>query len=418
MTFEETTELIKQNLPESIGEYNLVHGMLPNNIFIIEYSIQPAFAKYISGTSERFKTTEYQDKNVLFEVVSNSLEDCYNKMNNKIYLNKFVTKEFPYYKILGYTPNYKISTNIGEIPIKLFEIYWILDKNSDSQFLAVVSNNPISEIQLIIEKINQIRLLIKQKNWVEIQGVDFDYNDFNLPKRVHLYSNDFFQKKDDIRNVFKKNEWNISFKDKYSFEKLINERNEKMILCEGKNFKFLNNLKIDNVVFSEDHNSYTIFQNVKTQKRFCLRDKDYLTIEEIKRIKQKFPKYYILKYYCFENYLYHPENINELKLIGFSIDEYISEITSQKEKNLLRIIDNISLARKSYEELKDNNISKVISAEEDLVLELKSDNFEIFYQHFDMKSIFKKEFLSKYNLNPYKLSNTKWFKKEISTIIS
>ena len=43
--------------------------------------------------------------------------------------------------------------------------------------------------------------------------------------------------------------------------------------------------------------------------------------------------------------------------------------------------------------------------------------FETFYQHFDMKSIYKRDFIQILNLNENKLSSTKWFKSKIENII-
>jgi hypothetical protein len=236
-------------------------------------------------------------------------------------------------------------------------------------------------------------------------------------KRIELYSNDFFNKKEPIRKFFKNSGWDVKFKDKYEFERQKKLRQEKLILCEGKNYKILNNLNLDGIIFSEEHNSNSIFQNIKTREKNAIRDKDFLIEEEIKRIRQKFPKYYILKYYCIENYLWHPDNIEELNLKGFLKSEYIQDITRSKNEEFDKIVVKLEKARNNYHELRDNNVKKVTDAEQILIQELKSNEFEVFYQHYDMKK-YRKNFLERFNLNPYKLAKTIWFKEKIMALIN
>ena len=74
------------------------------------------------------------------------------------------------------------------------------------------------------------------------------------------------KKKENIRKYLQRNGWKVKFKDKYSFKKNYKQQNERIILCEGKNVKILNELQVQRTLFSSEHNSVSIFQNVKTQK--------------------------------------------------------------------------------------------------------------------------------------------------------
>lgn len=107
--------------------------------------------------------------------------------------------------------------------------------------------------------------------------------------------------------------------------------NDKIVACENKNANLLTKLEFKNVLFYPERDSSSVFIKARTKMdTFGLRDRDYLTDTEIERIRNKFPNYFILEYYCFENYLFHPDNINELKLNGLDRELYLKDIIDQK----------------------------------------------------------------------------------------
>ncbi len=331
MSEEELDKLIEENLPLEIDGYARRIGVF-NGLSTIMYSKDGSFlGKYLNGNVTSY-SPEYYNETVLYEVVGKDLEESYYKIKEKIELNNQIKKEFPQNIIIDFKSSFKITDGIKELNIKLFEVYLVLDTNSDSQFFCVVSINPSYDKLHILPVINGLKNKIKERDFIKLSGddSDFDYANFELPRIVHLFSFDFKQAKNEIRSFFANNGWKTKFKDKYVFEKEKVAKQEKIILCEGKNYKILNSIKIPNVVFSEEHNSVSIFQNIKTREKYCLRDKDFLIDEEIRRLKQVFPKYYILDFYCIENYLYHPDNIAELELFGFSKQEYIKNIIAVK----------------------------------------------------------------------------------------
>jgi len=75
-------------------------------------------------------------------------------------------------------------------------------------------------------------------------------------------------------------------------------------------------------------------------------------VELTRELKKLYPNYYLLDYYCFENYLFHPENIASLKLDGFSKADYIKDIKAQKDFNKSKIISNYKKAIDSYQEFR------------------------------------------------------------------
>lgn len=201
-------------------------------------------------------------------------------------------------------------------------------------------------------------------------------------------------------------------------ELLLNIFNDfKLIFCENQNDEYYNLFGFNKTIFVGTKDSRSVFINIKHNKKyFGLRDRDFLTNGEINRLKEKYKNYKILEYYCFENYLYHPDNIEELNLDGFDKTNYKKEITKQKNEVYDYIISDFKSARKSYEDFKTNELKADGDEENTIIKDLKSNNFEKFYKYFSMKK-FNRRTLEKYNLTKQKLVKTKWFKSQIENII-
>lgn len=201
---------------------------------------------------------------------------------------------------------------------------------------------------------------------------------------------------------------------------------KKIIYCEGDNNIYYNSIGLPGIEFWSLNNSRSIYLAAKNEKdKSALRDRDFLTTNEINKLKKLHSNYFILEYYCFENYIYHPDNINEL-LLDFNKTEYIEELTNQKNEKISSIIQDYKIARSSYTEFTDNNKKDMDKNPElEIVESLKSNDFEAFYKFFDMagkcdqghKKSFNKKYLEKYNLEIAKLAKTEWFKQKISSII-
>lgn len=195
-------------------------------------------------------------------------------------------------------------------------------------------------------------------------------------------------------------------------------KGKKVIFCENKNDEWYNLLGLENTIFVGGKASREVFLHIKRDaKNHALRDRDFLTDDEIETIKSEYPNYHILKYYDFENYIYHPDNIAELAPVGFDKDVYIKEITEQKNKKLKSILMTVISSRQTYEEFKTNDKLKTKDLES-IGEDLESNDLERFYKFFDMKDQFNKSSLSKFNLSKEKLVSTKWFKTKIQEIIN
>jgi len=193
-----------------------------------------------------------------------------------------------------------------------------------------------------------------------------------------------------------------------------------IFFCENKNAKYYNKLGFKNIKFIGENNSNGVFIKVAANPTyFGIRDRDFLTDDEIKKLRKKYTNYRILEYYCFENYLYHPDNIDSLNLPNFNKEEYIKYIKKQINKERDNIILKLKNSRKSYQEFKsqeETGIKPDKNGEQVIIEYLDSKNIEDNLKAFSLKD-FNKIFLNKYNLKTSKLISTDWFIYKIKKLL-
>ena len=196
---------------------------------------------------------------------------------------------------------------------------------------------------------------------------------------------------------------------------------EKIIIyCENQNSTYFNNLKFKNIHFIPEKNSDGVYiKTMANPTHFGLRDRDFLTDLEIQRLKKEHGNYIILEYYCFENYLYHPDNLEELSLDGFNKATYIQDLLRQKDERYDKIVMSIKAARNGYQEFRTPD-NKFREKNDEIICEyLKSEDVEVFLKSFSLKSPnFDKQELSKYQLTHEILTSTDWFRKRIEQILT
>ncbi|NND77029.1 MAG: hypothetical protein HKN39_02455 [Flavobacteriales bacterium] len=195
---------------------------------------------------------------------------------------------------------------------------------------------------------------------------------------------------------------------------------EKVVVCENKTAGLLLRLGLEHLTFFPESDSSSVFIKVKTNPdKYGLRDRDFLLDSEIEKIKKKYSNYFILEYYCIENYLYHPQNIEELNLDGFNISVYENEIIKQKNEEKNSIISNFKMARKSYQEFKVQLEKLEDKSNEMKIVEyLDSDDLEMFFKAYSMKDRFDKSILENYQLTDSELSGTSWFIDRMNKIFN
>ena len=188
--------------------------------------------------------------------------------------------------------------------------------------------------------------------------------------------------------------------------------NKQIVLCENQNDEFYNLLALEDKLFVGVKNKDEVFLNIKRDPRYYgLIDRDFLTDHEVASARRKHSTLRILHYYCFENYLYHPDNIAEVNPT-FDKASYIQEIVAQKNSQKLKLISRIDKIRNSYailrseDTIRDENFDTIIDA-------LASDDLERFYPFFDMKKNFNKKSIEIYNWRKEQLVSTSWFEQKI-----
>ena len=193
---------------------------------------------------------------------------------------------------------------------------------------------------------------------------------------------------------------------------------KQIIFCENQNDQYFNLLALKGKVFVGVSNNNAIFVRVKGEMNvFGLRDRDFLTSKEIEQLEKHYPNYRILRFYNFENYMYHPDNLASLNLPNFNLDDYKKAIVEQKNEKVDYIISDFKRARTSYLELKEERIQDTKDGENSIITDLKSDDFDRFYPYFDMKNKFNKRIIEQLNLSKEVLVSTVWFKKQIENIL-
>lgn len=201
---------------------------------------------------------------------------------------------------------------------------------------------------------------------------------------------------------------------------VTSQEDDKVIFCENTSAQLLEGVGYSNCMFYPARDNRAVFVTVRTQPQyFGLRDRDFLIDNEIERLKVRYKNYYILEFYAIENYLYHPENLAELRIQNLNINYYTSELIKQKNHNKNLIISRFKEARRSYEEFQIER-DKVMQKDADqIIIEyLESDEIDIFLKAFSIKQYFNKEFIAKYGLTEKELAKTNWFKKKLSTILA
>ena len=236
--------------------------------------------------------------------------------------------------------------------------------------------------------------------------IDFDSLDFDIPQIIFPSIKNHF----DVFEIAVSKEFlSAIFKGK------------RLIFPEGNDTSIFNNLKLDDTLFLTAKNKVDVFYKAKNNPDYDgLIDRDYLTNDERQAILNSYPSLYILEYYSIENYLYHPDNLEEHytgKGQGFSRASYIADILQLKPG----IRDNISLglirARESYPFFREDKPKINREKEIEILKMFDNEDFEEFYKVFPAKD-YGTEIKDRQNISKIELAKTQWFKTKIQAILN
>ncbi len=206
----------------------------------------------------------------------------------------------------------------------------------------------------------------------------------------------------------------------------------KICFVENLDMRYYASIGIPNTIFVLDNNRDSVYHKVRTTEYHGIIDRDFLSDDDIVQIKKHYPNLCILGYYSIENYLYHPDNLNEYnksKKLKFNREEYVSELTIAKNQEKSNFLPTIKSDRNSYpffgESKYDGNTlqkrfkNRAENNEQSITISeyIQSDVFETYYRSLPMKS-YCTQIPQRQNISKIELAQTKWFKRQIEEIIS
>ncbi|MFK7983333.1 MAG: hypothetical protein AB8G86_25350 [Saprospiraceae bacterium] len=155
----------------------------------------------------------------------------------------------------------------------------------------------------------------------------------------------------------------------------------------------------------------------------------FLTETEIDGLEKFYPNLKILRLYSIENYLLHPDNLQEYfneQQKSFDKVAYIQALVEAKNAVKDNFVYSLVPNRMSYPFYREmshkapkwfKNTSENQAAAKEIYQSLTSDKLADFYPFFPMKD-YGKTIPQRQNLQYSELSSTLWFKKQITEIIS
>lgn len=200
---------------------------------------------------------------------------------------------------------------------------------------------------------------------------------------------------------------------------------------ENKDRNYYSSLGIPQILFVQANNKKAVYHKVKNGEFHGIIDRDYLTDGDVKEVEKQYPNLKILRLYSIENYLYHPDNLEEYYSVRkepYNKQEYKSNISKEKEAVINEIRRKLALIRMTYpffEEPEFNgkanqkrfrNESENLAQVQELEEYLDSSDFDIFYKVFPMKD-YATQLKERQNINKSDLSKTNWFKKQIEVLL-
>ncbi len=200
---------------------------------------------------------------------------------------------------------------------------------------------------------------------------------------------------------------------------------------ENKDRNYYSSLNLPHILFVQANNKKAVYHKTKNGEFYGIVDRDFLTDDDIKQIKKQYPKLTILRLYSIENYLYHPDNLQEYYSIRqepYDKEQYKISISEEKKSAVDEIRRKLALVRMTYpffEEPEFNgkvnqkrfrNESENLIQVQELEGYLNSSEFDVFYKIFPMKD-YATQLKERQNINKSDLSKTKWFKTQIEDLL-
>ncbi len=204
-----------------------------------------------------------------------------------------------------------------------------------------------------------------------------------------------------------------------------------IFFVENKDKEYYATIGIDKTVFVSDNNRNNVYHKVRATEFSGIVDRDFLSDDDILQIRQHYDNLYLLNYYSIENYLYHPDNLEEYytsKEKAFDKAGYIAQLIEAKNQATDTFIPTLSLKRTEYPyfgepdyngtALQNRFKNKQENAEQSAIVAgyLNSNDFETFYKSLPMKT-YCTHLPQRQNIAKSDLAKTNWFKEKIEALL-
>ncbi len=246
--------------------------------------------------------------------------------------------------------------------------------------------------------------------------IDFDSLDFDLPKVLTPEPKD----NPDIYEIAVGKEFLPSL-----FQHI------NIYFVENKDKVYYASIGISKTIFVSDNQRNDVFHKVINTDYYGIVDRDFLSDDDRFQITKHYPKLVVLEYYSIENYLYHPDNLEEYynsTAKSFDKKRYTEAITTAKNEVKTAISARIASDRGSYPYFKEPDfaIKKLqnrfrprqenYDQTENILNYLHSNDLEIFYKVLPMKS-YCTQLSQRQNIAKSELVKTSWFKMKIEALL-
>ena len=200
---------------------------------------------------------------------------------------------------------------------------------------------------------------------------------------------------------------------------------------ENKDRDYYASIGLEKTVFVSDNNRNNVYHKVRTTNHRGIVDRDFLSDDDIVKIRQHYPRLFVLDYYSIENYLYHPDNLAEFRAQNanpFDREEYIAQLTDAKNQCKDTFIHSLGLKRTEYPyfgepEFNESPLQKRFKNKQEnqdqstvVAAYLNSDDFDMYYRSLPMKS-YCTQLRQRQNIPKSDLVKTNWFRTRISNLL-
>ena len=200
---------------------------------------------------------------------------------------------------------------------------------------------------------------------------------------------------------------------------------------ENKDRDYYASIGLEKTVFVSDNNRNNVYHKVRTTNHRGIVDRDFLSDDDIVKIRQHYPRLFVLDYYSIENYLYHPDNLAEFRAQNanpFDREEYIAQLTDAKNQCKDTFIHSLGLKRTEYpyfgepefneSPLQQRFKNKQENQDQSTVVAayLNSDDFDMYYRSLPMKS-YCTQLRQRQNIPKSDLVKTNWCRTRISNLL-